>query len=160
MTTYRFCDDDDKKMDYLAGVLNSNETAKVATHLAECPACRSELAELAALGVKLAQLPAPICPPELVQGTIDLLIARDELERRVRIEQKVILGLLGSTALTILLLLLGGVIPGLAVAEFGPNLPSNSGMLRNGLVLLLLMALPSGLDNLGFLVLRRRLIAI
>src|ERR1051326_7023559 len=56
---------------HLEGCLSERQAATVVTHLADCPACRSFCAELAALRTELRDLPAPPSSPDLPHRAVD-----------------------------------------------------------------------------------------
>ncbi len=70
--------DDELLFDYAAGSLSEPVALIVATHMALCPACRSEVARFEAMGgAMMAEL-----PPYSVEGLLDGLMARlDEPEK-------------------------------------------------------------------------------
>ena len=70
--------------DYLAGDLDEESLRAIRSHLAACPACRSEIEELSAVWTKLGVLPQEQPSPGLRQkfyGTLEAYLAGMEGER-------------------------------------------------------------------------------
>lgn len=69
---------------YALGVLNPDETRAVDAHLAQCPSCRRELAELAEVRTELDRIP----PEAFLDGPPDDELLLQRTLRRVRAEQE------------------------------------------------------------------------
>jgi len=164
------CDDEARKLDYLAGALGDAEREAFAAHLAVCPACREEVAALRAVMTGLGGLPRSAPPAALVAAT------KARLRRRAAPAPRgAWLGPVLAAAVMIALgfLLLGGAgedlspLAGrLAAALTPPDLPgeqaataalSAEALLAGLAMVLAFLFLLRLLDDLGFLVLRRRL---
>lgn len=67
-----------------SGALSADERRRVESHLAGCPACRSELAGLTRLTAVLQKQPAPAAPHSLVENTRRMLELRAQQRRERR----------------------------------------------------------------------------
>ena len=68
--------------EYVANELGPLERAIVAEHLAECAACRGELAREEQLRKHLGELPPAVCPDELTDAIISAVDAEPATPRR------------------------------------------------------------------------------
>ena len=68
--------------EYAAGELGPLERAIVAEHLAECAACRGELAREERLRRHLGELPPAVCPDELTETIMSAVDAQPAAPRR------------------------------------------------------------------------------
>ena len=158
MTTSSHCDDDALKMDYLADDLPPDERAAFAGHLAGCGACRAELEELALLADRIGGLEPPRCPAALARSTVGEMERVREVERRFGRDLRAVLIPLAGLAMMLLALVLWSIRPEPGLEH---PVPTDGWLnVRFLLVGALLLILPAGLDGLGFLVVRRRLMAL
>jgi hypothetical protein len=68
--------------DYADGALAAGETRRIEVHLAECAACRAELADLRALLDAARRLPRGIEPPHELWPAVDARLGRPSLGSR------------------------------------------------------------------------------
>ncbi|MBN2169827.1 MAG: zf-HC2 domain-containing protein [Candidatus Krumholzibacteriota bacterium] len=165
------CDDEARKLDYLAGDLDAAEREAFEEHLAACPACREEMAALRALLAGLRSLPRSAPPASLVAATKARLRRRAASAPRAAwlwpvaaaaVMLALALAMLGSRADADLTPL----AEGLAAALTPPDAPgadaaaaalSTKALLAGSVMVLAYFFLLRLVDDLGFLALRRRL---
>ena len=159
MTIYDPCADDVRKMNFLSGDLAPAERREMERHLQVCPDCKSELDDLSVLCGRLKDLHQPKCPEVMVASAIASLEKYENLGRRFRRARQMALAALGILALIGTFLLLRGFEIDLFSSASIPNLPINLEIVRFVIVLVVLAGLPACLDGLGFLLVRRRVVA-
>jgi len=92
---------------YLVGALDPRERADVETHLAHCPACRDELAGLAALPGLMSRLTTEEVlagPPPVDDALLERLLAAASWQRRLARRRRIV------SAAAAAVLLVGGAL--------------------------------------------------
>lgn len=99
---------------YALGALEPRERGAVEAHLRECPACREEVARLAALPGLLARLPdggegdVPAAPPDLGERAMATIASRRRARRRRQRRWGAALGGVAAAAVLLVALVVAG----------------------------------------------------
>lgn len=159
MTISDLCADDARKMDYLSGDLIPEQRREIERHLQGCPACRSELDDLRVLCERLEDLQPPKCPEAMAASAIAGLERYELVGRRFRRARQMVLVALGLVSLVGTFVLFRGVQIDPTWSGTISDLSINFEIVRFVVVLVLLSGIPACLDGLGFLLVRRSVVA-
>lgn len=159
MTISELCTDDARKMDYLCGDVSPEEKREMERHMKECPACRAEIDDLRILGEQLIKMARPECPEGLARSVVTDLERYERLGRRFRRQRQIVLAALGALSLTVVFVLASSITIGSLPRELASSLAMEFEAVRFIVVLAILLVLPACLDSLGFLVVRRSVMA-